>query len=228
MSKFQIGDKVKVKNAGKTYSTYEDKFKEAGFKNFKVNSSWLDGTVGTIFWKGTHSDRLINLVALRHEDGRECLISEEGVALTEGHLLKRSDIKAAMSKMNICLEWMKKLSDQFSPFEDECYVSVDFIKSCHENANSKVKDMIAGLYPDVFKPKIEALSLVNVNPERDEFDDNYADFSDVGVIVKGLAGERDGIPKELRGRAIRVRTSIEVVVENLHDGATLVYFKNRK
>lgn len=227
MSKFQIGDKVKVTNSGKTYSTYDIKFREAGFKNFKVNSSWLDGTVGTIFWKGKHGDEIVNLVALRHDDGRECLISVEGVTLAEGYLLKRSDIKAAMSKMTICPEWIEKLSDQFGPFEDECYVSANFIKTCYENANSEVSDMIEELYPDVFRPKIEALSLVSVNPEKDEFDDGLADLRGVGVIVKGLAGRR-GIPKELRGRAIRVRSSVEVVVENLHDGGTLVYFKNRK
>ena len=83
MEKFKVGDKVKITNPGNTYETYDYKFVELGFKNTSRNKSFDTDTIGTIFaitdheWHANNDD----LLAVRDEEGNECLIGVEGVEL---------------------------------------------------------------------------------------------------------------------------------------------------
>lgn len=78
----KIGDKVRVKYNGKTHNTYHSLFKKLNFKNENINADWKNGEEGVVFGVTAHeSASNIKLVAIRHKDGRECLINVEGVEL---------------------------------------------------------------------------------------------------------------------------------------------------
>lgn len=78
-AKFKIGDNVKLKNFGKTYTTYEDMFELMGFKNTQYNGDIKNKEVGTIFGVQLHENQDTILYAIRTLDGREALIGEEGL-----------------------------------------------------------------------------------------------------------------------------------------------------
>jgi len=86
MEKFKVGDQVKIKDPGYTYETYNEKFKELGFTITSQNNSFDTDTIGTIFaitdheWHANNDD----LLAVRDEEGNECLIGVEGVELYKG------------------------------------------------------------------------------------------------------------------------------------------------
>ena len=77
---FKVGDKVKITNPGNAYTTHSAMFFKLGFRNQDKNRAWEIGTMGEIF-EITLYDIFnpITLLALRDEDGNECLISTEGV-----------------------------------------------------------------------------------------------------------------------------------------------------
>jgi hypothetical protein len=231
-TKFKVGDKVKITSPGKTYSTYEDMFIKLGFKNCKVNNSWQQGTEGAVFATGEHQQqRAINLLAVRRVSASgevsECLISEDGVTYVDHDsvTITRKDIQAVMKLQDICSSWKKKIAAQFAFFEDECTVSRDFIEDCYSEANTSVREFLEKRFPDVFK-KIEAISLINGNIDSDF--NPYQINSLVGVgIVKGLAGG-DGIPKELRGRALYYNSStLQLNVMECGNNKSIIYFTKK-
>ena len=79
MSKFKVGDFVKVVSNGGTYSTYKDKFTELGFINTQLNKGFDDGTIAQIFGITKHEVHGSVLLAIVAEDGSECLINEGSV-----------------------------------------------------------------------------------------------------------------------------------------------------
>ena len=77
-----IGDKVRVIDAGEAYEHYEGMFKLLAFKDTKYNSgSGFKGEECTVFNKCKHPDLDRLLIAIRHSDGRELLIQERGIVL---------------------------------------------------------------------------------------------------------------------------------------------------
>ena len=77
-----IGDKVRVIDAGEAYEHYDSMFKLLAFKDTKYNSmSGFKGEECTVFNKHKHPkfDKL--LIAIRHSNGRELLIQERGIVL---------------------------------------------------------------------------------------------------------------------------------------------------
>lgn len=80
MCNYQIGDRVMIINNLKTYPTFDKMFELLGFKDKVINELWKNGEIGVIFDITKHpsyDDR--TLIALRHDDGRECLINIEGI-----------------------------------------------------------------------------------------------------------------------------------------------------
>jgi hypothetical protein len=75
-----IGQRVRVTNPGKTYTSYREMFHRLGFNNpTEEHPSFRTGTEVTIFNVGRHDTSHIILLALRRDDGEECLMSEDGV-----------------------------------------------------------------------------------------------------------------------------------------------------
>ncbi len=146
-TKFKVGDKVKITNPGRTYSTYDRMFRKLKFNNTEKNPSWREGTIGVIFAMDNHESSKELLLAVRslksNSDGDvdECLINVNGVTrvITDAVTITRKDVRDAMELQNICPEWRKKIAIQFSEFEDECIVESEFIKECHSEANLLVQ-----------------------------------------------------------------------------------------
>lgn len=82
-AKFKIGDTVKVKNFGQTYTTYEYMFELMGFKDTRYNGGIKNKDVGTIFGVQLHENQDVLLYAIRTADDREALIGEEGLVKVE-------------------------------------------------------------------------------------------------------------------------------------------------
>ncbi|UXQ88797.1 protein of unknown function DUF5320 [Tenacibaculum phage Larrie] len=94
MTQIKIGDRVKIKDFGRACTTYEDKFKEMGFKNTKSN--YTNGLsfddVFKVFSTGIHEDGTEMLGLERF--GRQILISEVAVEKTKEELIMyKSDLK---------------------------------------------------------------------------------------------------------------------------------------
>jgi hypothetical protein len=232
-TKFKVGDKVKITNPGRTYSTYDTMFRKLKFNNTEKNPSWREGTIGVIFAMDNHESSKELLLAVRslksNSDGDvdECLIHVNGVTrvITNAVTITRKDVRDVMKLQSICAEWRKKIAIQFSEFEDECMVESEFIKECHSEANLLVQEFLEKRFPDVFK-KIEAISLINGNIDSDF--SSYRIGTEVGIgIVKGLAGE-DGIPKELRGRALYYNSSrLQLNVMEGGNNRSIIYFTKK-
>jgi len=82
---FKKGDKVRITNPGKTYSTYSDGFWELGFKNPYGNGSFPQGSECVVFGITSHPGSKLTLLGVRDKDGNESLISEDGVVLISSH-----------------------------------------------------------------------------------------------------------------------------------------------
>lgn len=72
------GDLVTVLDPGMTYDSYEQKFKEMGFKKKEYNQWFRKGTIAKIFAVGRHSDGH-KIYAIRDFLGNESLIREKGI-----------------------------------------------------------------------------------------------------------------------------------------------------
>lgn len=79
--KINKGDTIEITNPGNTYSEYSSKFKELGFKNKESNNSFQEGETAIVFNIGSHANGHTILLACRNSNGKECLISTEGVKL---------------------------------------------------------------------------------------------------------------------------------------------------
>lgn len=86
--KFKVGDKVKVLDLGKHYSTYEEWAKAVGAKYYKDHQHFENGEIGKIVAIGSHelggashsSERILALVRI---DKRDLIIGIEGIELYE-------------------------------------------------------------------------------------------------------------------------------------------------
>jgi len=78
---FKVGDVVKAVGIGYSYTTYESKFIELGFKNKEHNNSFSHGTVAKIFGISKHDVSSDCIVAIRDMAGNESLIGERGLEL---------------------------------------------------------------------------------------------------------------------------------------------------
>lgn len=83
MTKFNIGDKVKVVNKGKNYSTYQTWADAYGLKNYKSKEfrSPDNGTTATIIVKAKHLNGGKMLVGIRTKKGDEYIIEDKGLKL---------------------------------------------------------------------------------------------------------------------------------------------------
>lgn len=74
MYNLKIGCVVKIISIGGTYVEYGYVFEQLNFHNKTINGCWKDGEIGVVFGIMEHPERDTTLVALRHDDGRECLM----------------------------------------------------------------------------------------------------------------------------------------------------------
>ena len=81
MTKFKVGDKVRVVDSGKTYTTYVAMFEKMGFNNTESNSFFQQGLIATVFAVAEHEDDGLTLLGLQAANGTQCLISSEGVIM---------------------------------------------------------------------------------------------------------------------------------------------------
>lgn len=82
MCNFKIGDVVEIINYRKTYENFYRKFNSLNFNNKKKNYTWGNGERGVVFGITKHNNWYdCTLIALQHEDGRQCLIDKNGVKL---------------------------------------------------------------------------------------------------------------------------------------------------
>lgn len=91
MKNFKVGDKVIITDSGESYTTYSDMFEKMGFSDTKRNGGWENGEEGIVFAVEQHPTYANIILALRHLDGRECLIGEKGVRLIDGSSISIHD-----------------------------------------------------------------------------------------------------------------------------------------
>lgn len=77
--KYKVGDWVRVVDCGKAYASYERKFKELGFKDKEYNYVESSGVCGKVFAISKHEYSGSTLYAVDLKDGKQCLISENGI-----------------------------------------------------------------------------------------------------------------------------------------------------
>jgi len=82
MTKFKVGDKVRVVDSGKTYTTYVAMFEKMGFNNTESNSFFQQGLIATVFAIDVHEDNELPLLGIQAANGTQCLISVNGVEPT--------------------------------------------------------------------------------------------------------------------------------------------------
>lgn len=103
------GDLVVIKDSGETYSTHSVAFNKLHFKNKDYNETWKNGTTGIVFGLMFNSERHI-MVAVRDNDGKECLIGFNGVELavqnaTEFVLPEKWAIAVTVENKDELSEW---------------------------------------------------------------------------------------------------------------------------
>lgn len=87
MSKFKVGDKVRVVNCGQTYSLYDSFFKENKV-NKSISKKYIrgevepNGTIGSIVFVGKHISLKIDIYVVDTKD-KVVLISENGMELVD-------------------------------------------------------------------------------------------------------------------------------------------------
>jgi hypothetical protein len=126
--KIKVGDRVEVVNPNNTYSIYGSMFIKMGFTNTEDNNSWEKGEVGIVFAVDKHPVTDVTLIAIRHSDGREVLMGEEGVELIENvkgvYTVDKQFILDAHKAA--CSEWKKKLENKYPEvFEDQKYFNLE-------------------------------------------------------------------------------------------------------
>ena len=75
----KLGGDVKVVDANSIYKDYSDLFRQLGFKNKEVNDQVRADDIGKVFDIIDHPSQPDVLLAIETEDGREALISSDGV-----------------------------------------------------------------------------------------------------------------------------------------------------
>jgi len=79
MCNFNVGDYVEINYPGLTYCGFKTMFKLIGFNKKEKNEYWRIGEKGVIFSIDIHLSENVTLLSIQHEDGRQCLIREDGV-----------------------------------------------------------------------------------------------------------------------------------------------------
>jgi len=90
MTKFNIGDKVKVVDNGESYSTYQTWATKYGMKNY-VSGDFMyasNGTIATVIAVGSHLRDNAILTGIRTESGQEYILGECGLELVSRANLK--------------------------------------------------------------------------------------------------------------------------------------------
>ena len=79
-TKIKVGSKVVVVDDGRTYTTYEKKFKELGFKDTKKNDFIQNGMICEVFAIARHSaESQTTVVAIESQSGKQALIGLAGL-----------------------------------------------------------------------------------------------------------------------------------------------------
>jgi hypothetical protein len=106
----EIGDKVKIVNSGKIYSSYNFMFKKLGFKNI-VQNDCPDNFANLIFkvmGKAKHEDEEITLYFIKSNEV-ELLISKKGIEVIEETLpIKKSILVVLAGNNSFCESIIKK------------------------------------------------------------------------------------------------------------------------
>jgi len=76
----KLGGNVKVVDVDSIYKDYSDLFYQLGFTNKKLNDQVKAGDIGKVFDIIDHPSQPDILLAIETEDGREALISSNGVS----------------------------------------------------------------------------------------------------------------------------------------------------
>ena len=95
----KIGDLVRIKNSGKTYTTHSDAFTSMGFRQTQVNDSWDLGEIGRVFAITPRSKSTLDLYAVEHSDGRQCLIGTEGIELVNESAVDHATITQIIDRL---------------------------------------------------------------------------------------------------------------------------------
>lgn len=108
----KVGDTVRVINEGCTYSTYAEKFKELGFKNYYVNHFEEDMRLknATVFGVTEHEFKYDGtLVAIRFPDKRELLINQKGVELVKVESVREEKLAKRNTKTELISSEIKSV-----------------------------------------------------------------------------------------------------------------------
>lgn len=138
--KFYVGQKVKIINNGSTYTTYDRKFTELGFSDKKHNPCFLNGEYGVIFATTTHEVNKDFLLAIRADDGRECLINSDGVCLIDPEPFRLT-------------EWQRKQLEKYTNSTGMTVMPLDRLES-----------ILSEPEPPEYQPKNGDAVLVRNNP----------------------------------------------------------------
>lgn len=166
-TKFYVGQKVKVVDNDWTYTYYEQKFIELGFVNKKHNPEFRNGQEGVIFATTRQNVREGLLLAIRADDGRECLISCDGVSVIYPEPFRLT-------------EWQK---DRVKELVDDIYNNKIIF---HTSLIEKIESILSEPEPPKYQPKQGDAVLVR-NNKQNEWSAKVA--TGYGYDIYGWRGE---------------------------------------
>jgi hypothetical protein len=77
--KYKVGDVLRIKDNGYSYTTYGDMFEMLNFRKKTLNSELPNGTIVQVFASAIHTYQDLEVYACVNEHGDETLISIEGL-----------------------------------------------------------------------------------------------------------------------------------------------------
>lgn len=123
MSKFKIGDKVKVDNPGQLYSTFDRLAGSLNLKRWNSGGGLSDDCEYSVFLTTQHPDENTKICVIENSNSRQFIISEKGLSLLDWQPQIGETIQVQDSIGNWCAK-------HFFNFDGEHVVCRD-----HKNAN---------------------------------------------------------------------------------------------
>lgn len=143
---FYVGQRVRVTNNKKTYSTHREAFERFGFKDKNVNLSFQNGTEANVFAVDIVNGNDLS-VGIRDSHGNESLISVTGITPIDPRV--------------VLTEWQKqKLKDHFLLGYKYASEGMDWYSLADDNL-AQIESILSSPEPPKYQPKptIEELQM---------------------------------------------------------------------
>lgn len=117
MKEFKLGQKVKIMDVGKHYSTYDEWAKKVGATYYKDHNPCREGEQGEIVALSTHSITNKTMLALVRIDKRDIIIDIEGIESIEDSSQQKSEGESEVNTKSMAT--YREVPESFKAHADE-------------------------------------------------------------------------------------------------------------